>query len=221
VSTGVDPAGALYRAGLQKWEEHDPRRAFELWEEGLRISPSDTRLLAVLTQNLSNLGHHEEAVRYGTECVRLNPTDKVTHIWLADSLLELGRSEQAIAEYRIAGSILPWTGGPISGLAEALRRAGRFEEAKAAYEEWFAHAPNNRERCVGYAAVLVELGENMETALEILRLVAGSPLGPRAKREEAKRILARIEPSSGWTGAAQAGPLGLWEWWRSLRRGRR
>jgi tetratricopeptide (TPR) repeat protein len=200
-----DPAEARIRAEYMALRGHgSTSRAIELFQELLTISPSNVWALSRLAQSMCIIGRHEEAIGYATRCLRLDPTLGTTRLFLAKSLRELGRFEQAVAEYRTTAAVMPGLAGPLEGLAETLRRARRFGEARAAYEELFRMEPGWRERSLGYAAVLLELGEGADEATEILRRLAKPP-GSLADRKEARRILSRTghsEVLDWWLGDA-------------------
>ncbi len=101
--------------------------------ESLRLDPTNSWTLSLVSIALRRRGQHEEALTHARQAVALAPSHWRHHLVLGNALLASGRSEESIAAYR-RGCELSESQYACALQLLSLARAGRVREAPALLE---------------------------------------------------------------------------------------
>ena len=178
-------------------------------EKALALDESSSEAHAALGMLRSGYQFDFEAGRRAYErALQLNPNDATSHHWFAtDVLAALGESEREIAEMRLARALDPLSLVINTNLGEALRRAGRLDEAISQLRKtvemdgsfYFAHHALGiaLERKGQFPEAIAEYRKSVSLTDDPIPLsLLGHLLGTLGQRDEAAKILARLEAES-------------------------
>jgi Flp pilus assembly protein TadD len=128
-------AMALAETGL-----NEPAAA--AWQELLKTSPEDAKVLNNLGAVLLRLGRHGEAIPHLQKAAQLNPESAGTRNNLGTALLRSGSPEEAAVHFRMALKIDPEFADAHFNLASYFHQRGKFFEAVEHWREGLRLDPN-------------------------------------------------------------------------------
>ena len=102
-----DPQTLSYLADLYKRRSED-REAARLYEELLRVDPSQSSAPAALGAYAMEQGHYEEAIRLWNIALRISPALVLVRLNLAVALDRTGRRSEARAQVEKTLELNPW-----------------------------------------------------------------------------------------------------------------
>ncbi|HEX2092950.1 MAG TPA: tetratricopeptide repeat protein [Longimicrobiaceae bacterium] len=162
--------------------------------EGLRESPGDSYLHALLAICHSDLGQHEEARREAREAVGLAPDFAYAHYAHGLVLMAAGWEAEAEEAAREAVRLDPHYPPYQAGLAYILLRRLRWSEALEAADRGLGIDPYDAE-CANYRArALRELGRGEEALATLRRSLAHDPENPDTHTTLGWTLLRRRAP---------------------------
>ncbi|MBN1867735.1 tetratricopeptide repeat protein [Candidatus Sumerlaeota bacterium] len=150
----VLPALMHNNIGLAFYRLGDLDKAFDHFEQALRISPRMREAYNNRGGILAGLGRREEALVEFAKAIDSDPYWEVAHFSLAVALKESGRLDEAAAQYRVALDLKPDYLDARLGLARLLAARGRTQEAIVEYERVLRIAPNRRQAITEYNSLL-------------------------------------------------------------------
>jgi tetratricopeptide (TPR) repeat protein len=164
-------ATAHYNLGLTLVSLGREAEAVEPYEASLRIFPRQPEVRRNLSNVLLKLGRADDAVAHLREAVALSPGTADIHMNLGNALQATGQFDAAIAAYRQALAIRPEWGEAYHNLALAQRRAARHSEAVESFLAAERLLPGAVPVLVGFANLLVSLGQLDEAVPRLQRAV--------------------------------------------------
>jgi len=120
---------AHYNLGLALAERGEPGRAFENFEESLRIKPQRPDTLMNLGVIHAKRGNLDEAVGYFLRVLEIQPDNLRAHLNLGMALLQGGETDKAISHFRESLRIAPGHPEAQYSLGLALAKAGDIDGA--------------------------------------------------------------------------------------------
>lgn len=140
----IDPENSRATYRLGDLQRHEPARALPLFEQYVKLEPSDLWGYLAVADMLSRLGRNGAALHWSAAALRLAPGERDAVIGRARVLARARHTDQAVATYRGWLATHPRDAEAWQELARELLRAGRPGEAVDALERAQAIKPDPR-----------------------------------------------------------------------------
>jgi Flp pilus assembly protein TadD len=191
-------ADDLYRAGLTAADEGRHAEAIAAFEDALRESPNDSRMLFALGNAAAATGHSDTAENCYRRVLEEEPDRLEALLSLANLLRSRGRTEDMLALVKPAAERNPLHSELWLTLGSALREAGDSDTAEQYCREALRLAPGNAAALGDLAELLADRGA-VDDALDLyLEAIALAPDNSRARFNRALLLLAKGKLRAGW-----------------------
>lgn len=164
---------------VDEWPEARPEPAGAPEETAVRRH-------ALLGDELSGLGWHEEASRHYRAYLRLRPDSGPAHAALGEALLAAGRSGEAVGEFRRAAQLEPGAFLIRSRLASLLLQQGKAGEATVEARQLVALEPGNPRAHYLLGIALASAGNMGEAEVALMKALELDPDEPVIRRHLAQ-----------------------------------
>jgi len=188
----------FYRAGLTAADQGRYAEAMAAFEEALRESPNDARVLFALGTTAAAIGHTDTAENYYRRVLDQEPDRLEALVNLSKLLRKHGRTADAIALVRPAIERNPLLSELWLTLGSALHEAGDVEVAETFYREALRLAPDNAAALGNLADLFADRGA-LDDALDLYRqAIALAPDNAQARLNRAIVLLSKGKLRAGW-----------------------
>ena len=157
---------------------NDYERAAELFQTGLAIDRSHAKSHHWLSECLSLLGRHEEAIRHAWHAVAIEPASVVFNWGLGRAQSRARRPQLAVEQFERVLDLDPDYRLGQAGLGSALIQLGEYERAIAHYESAIDRVGRRRSLVQGLALAYARSGQT-EQAMELARKMESWKPPPR------------------------------------------
>jgi tetratricopeptide (TPR) repeat protein len=180
--------------GLFLIRQARPAKAVEELLEGLRETPGDAYVHAVLAIAYSNLGRGDDALRAAQESVGLAPHFAYAYYAHAWVLLARNRADEAEEAAREAVRLDPYHPAYHAQLATTFLRRQRWAEALEAADRGLEVAPEDVRCANDRATALANLGRAEEAVETLRRALSHDPESSETHTNLGWRLLDRGDP---------------------------
>jgi Flp pilus assembly protein TadD len=187
-----------YAAGLKLAAAGRHAEALFLFEEALKDSPNDTRVLFALGNTARAIGHGAVAEKFYRRVLAAEPDRLEALVNLANLLRELGRTSEAIDLLKPNIQQRPEIPELWLTLGSACREAGDAKNAAIFYREALRLKPGYAAALGNLADILADDGEVPEALSLYDTLLKSEPHNAQARLNRAILYLASGELRRGW-----------------------
>jgi tetratricopeptide (TPR) repeat protein len=164
---------ALGNLGYEYWKQGNSDVAIKLYNDSLRINPTDAPTLSHLGVALASQGKVSEAIAQLQKAIRLQPNYSEAHNNIGPILANVGQLDEAIKQFSEAIRIQPDYADAHNNLGVALARQGKLDEGIQHFFEAVKIQPDyvNAHNNLGlFLAQKGKLDEAIAHYSEVLRL---------------------------------------------------
>lgn len=196
-ATAEDAFLKLSNSGRNYYERGEAEKAVKLFEEALKLQPSNLDALLNLANALLLAGQPDLAAPRAEAALLLDPNQPAAHYLIGCAALRQGRFEPAVKALQNAKNIDRTINEVSFQLGRAQQGLNQHEAAVAEFEEVIRFAPQHPAAFYALSQSLLRLGRTQEaqTALtEHQKVNAGKPpqISNPAQFERCKYTLARV-----------------------------